>query len=127
MSPEDSHGDNGHACRGSHGGKPVNVQGENLVQPAMLLFLCEEALTVAELVRRLTGFGLNMKVEAHTVEHYLSYFIEEGYVMRDPVNEAGEPVYEITGEGKASFREWLPVLQKRRDQLAFILMRANDL
>lgn len=123
------HSHNGCGCDGSHGGQPVTGKGENLVQPAILLLLCEDSGTGADIVKRITGYGLNLTVEGHTVVSYLGYLEAQGYVSAQKESGETDPehtLYEITPKGRDYFRSWTEVLRKRRDLLTFMLTRAED-
>jgi DNA-binding PadR family transcriptional regulator len=118
-----------HECEGSHGGQPVTGLGENLVQPALLLLLCEKSGTGGDLVSRITGYGLNLTVEPHTVYSYLGFFVTQGYVVADPDDpgaEADKTKYQITQQGRDHFCSWVQILRKRRDLLSFMIARGED-
>lgn len=118
----------GCGCDDAHG-EILGSRYEKLVQPILLLLLCERSAHGYELIERMSGFGLDFTVEPTTVYRCLRRFEEHGFVTsRWETQEAGPArrLYQITPEGKEYFRAWLSVLRKRRDLLDFILARGED-
>ncbi len=114
-----------HETRGEVGGGRY----ENLVQPILLLLLCEKSAHGYELIERMSGFGLDFPVEPTTVYRYLRRFEEQGFVTSHWETQDAGParrLYEITPEGKGYFKAWMAVLRKRKDLLDFILARGED-
>lgn len=120
------HGDCG--CHGPHG-ELGGGRYENLVQPILLLLLCEKSAHGYELIEKMSGFGLDFSVEPTTVYRYLRRFEEQGFVTSHWETQDAGParrLYEITPEGKGYFKAWMAVLRKRKDLLDFILARGED-
>ncbi len=113
-------------------GPPGEVAGgrhENLIQPVLLLLLCEKSAHGYELHERLTGFGFDITVDPTTVYRCLRRFEEQGFVTSHWETQDAGParrLYEITLEGKGFFQAWVSILRKRRDLYNFILTRADD-
>lgn len=115
-------------CHGGHG-EPGGGRYEKLVQPVLLLLLCEKSAHGYELIERMSGFGLDFSVEPTTVYRCLRRFEERGFVTSHWETQDAGParrLYEITSEGKEYFKAWLAVLRRRRDLLDFILARGED-
>lgn len=102
---------------------------ETLIQPLLLLLLCEKSAHGYELHERLAGFGFGLNVDPTTVYRYLRRFEEQGFVSsRWETQDAGPArrLYEITPEGKGFLQAWVSLLRKRRDLLEYVLRRADD-
>ncbi|MGB9791565.1 MAG: PadR family transcriptional regulator [Thermacetogeniaceae bacterium] len=71
------HGECG--CYDGHG-EIIGGRYEKLVQPILLLLLCERSAHGYELIERMSGFGLDFTVEPTTVYRCLRRFEEHGFV-----------------------------------------------
>lgn len=114
-------------------GPPVEMmwgRQENLIQPALLLLLCEKSAHGYELHERLTGFGFDFSIDPTTVYRYLRRFEEQGFATSHWETQDAGParrLYEITPEGRGCLQAWVSILRKRRDLLNFLLARADDI
>ncbi len=131
MCQMDQHGhQHGSNCEcGEAHGEIMKGRHEPMLQPILLLLLCEKSAHGYELHDRLSSFGLDVGVEPTTIYRYLRRFEELGLVTSQWETQDSGParrLYEITREGKINLQSFSTVLRKRRDQLNFIITRVDD-
>jgi DNA-binding PadR family transcriptional regulator len=123
------HGAAGDCGCGDAHGEMMRGRHEPMLQPILLLLLCEKSAHGYELHERLASFGLEAGVEPATVYRYLRRFEELGLVVSQWETQDTGParrLYEITPEGRDRLQAYSVVLRQRRDQLNYIITRVDD-
>ena len=108
----------------------VSVAGDRLVEPYLLLLLCQKPDHGYELIQRLTSADFtDGEVDPATVYRHLRRMEREGLIKsRWEAGQAGPArrLYEVTARGRELLWAWSEAISRQREMLAIFLTECGQ-